>query len=225
MGTACDAAGGAELMSAMRNRCDPSKWTGDPLACFRYASAAWVGVLAQRSCRSAEKNSRALVRRMHVPITKGEETMKTITSSVLTAMLGIWASPAFCADPATGANKEPGAVAQYDLKTEITFTGSIVKVQEVAAGKDFAGVHVTIQSPSKELFEVYLAPASFIKMLDVPLKIGLREVDVTGSKITAAGGDLVLARELSIAKTTFVLRDSKGAPNWLWSVPQLPTGF
>lgn len=150
--------------------------------------------------------------------------MKTITSSTLIAMLGIWASPAFCADPASGANKVPAETAQYDLKTEIPISGSIVKVQEIAAGKDFAGVHVTIQS-GKDLFDVYLAPASFIKMLDVPLKVGLKDVDVIGSKIAVAGVSLILARELSVAKTTFVLRDSKGAPNWLWAVPQLPTGF
>jgi hypothetical protein len=144
--------------------------------------------------------------------------MRTIASSALTVMLGIWASPAFCAD------KDLTGVAQYDTKTEIDFSGTLVKVNEVASGNDFAGIYVTLQTKT-DSFEVYLGPTAFIKRLGVPLRPGLKDFAVTGSKVKAAAGELVLAREVRVEKTAFLLRDSKGVPNWLWNAPELPTGF
>jgi hypothetical protein len=136
--------------------------------------------------------------------------MKTTASSALILILGIWASPGFCAA------KDPGGVPEYDVKTEVEFTGSIVKMYEVAPDNALPDLYLTIHT-STDSFEIYLGPASFIKRLDVPLRVGLKDVGVTGSKVKFAGSDLVLARELRVGKILFSLRDKKGFPNWLWN--------
>jgi hypothetical protein len=145
--------------------------------------------------------------------------MKSTASSVLTLSIALWAAPVFCA--ARDAGGEP----PYDAKAEVNFTGTIVKVDEIAPGSVLAGFHLTVQTRT-DSFEVYLGPASFIKRLDMPLRVGLKDIGVTGSRIKFAGNDLMLAREVRVEKTVFSLRDGNGVPNWLWSMrSEPPTGF
>jgi len=126
--------------------------------------------------------------------------------------------------PAFGGGKDLATgVPQYNVKTEVDFIGAIVKVREVPRGEAFAGIHLTIQSKS-DAIEVYLGPADFIKLMDMPLRAGLKDVGVTGSKVKFEGNDLVLARELRIDKTVLSLRDEKGFPNWLWATRGESTG-
>lgn len=143
--------------------------------------------------------------------------MKTIASSVLTLIFGIGASPAFCA------GIDAGGVPQYDPKTEIDFSGTIVKVHEVAPSEAFPGFHVTIQTKAASV-DVYLGPAEFIKRLDVPLRVGLKDFGVKGSKVRFAGNDVVLACEVSVGGTVFTLRDERGFPNWI-TRSEPTTGF
>lgn len=143
--------------------------------------------------------------------------MKMIASSVLTLALGIWVTPAIGAD-----NKDPGGLPSYDTQTQVDLAGTIVKVNEVTSG--FVGVHVTVEAKGG-LVEIYLAPAKFVKMLDIPLRAGLKDFAVTGSKVKFEGKDLILAREVTAEKTVFTLRDEKGVPNWLWMFSALPTGL
>jgi len=110
---------------------------------------------------------------------------------------------------------------QYDRKTEIDLTGNLVKVYQ--AGGPLAGTYATIETKGGT-FEVYFAPASFVQMLDIPLKAGLRDVGVTGSKIAVEDKTVILAREVRIEKTFYSLRDANGGANWLWTRP-IPTGL
>ncbi len=135
--------------------------------------------------------------------------MKIIAGSVITLalMTGL---------PAFGGEKDPGgAVPQYNVKTEVDFKGTIVKVREVPAGNAYAGVHLTIQSKA-DTFEVYLGPADFIQMMQVQLNPGEKNVGVTGARVKFEGEELVLARELRIGNMVLTLRDEKGFPSWLW---------
>jgi hypothetical protein len=126
---------------------------------------------------------------------------------------------------AFGGGKDPaaGAPPQYNVKSEIDFVGTIVKVSEVPAGEAFAGIHLTMQSKG-DAIEVYLAPADFMKLMAVPLHPGMKLVGITGSKVKFEGNDLVLARELRSEKTVLILRDETGFPNWLWARPGIATG-
>jgi hypothetical protein len=133
--------------------------------------------------------------------------MKTILGAVITlAMI----------TPAFGGGKDPApAVPQYNVKSETDFVGTILKVREVPAGEAFAGIHLTIQAKGEPI-DVFIGPADFIKLMALPLKAGLKDVGITGSKVKFEGNDLVLARELRIEKTVLSLRDETGFPNWLW---------
>ena len=120
------------------------------------------------------------------------------------------------------AAKDPAAAPQYDPKTESSFTGTITKVHEAGGALD--GVYVTVATKT-ETHEVYLAPASFVRMLEIPLKTGLT-VELTASSITFEAKPLMLARGLTIGKNQYTLRDRSGVPNWLWLTRNaVPTGL
>jgi hypothetical protein len=147
--------------------------------------------------------------------------MKIIASSALAwaLILSRGVTPAF------GGGKDAAIdVPQYNIKTEVDFIGAIAKVREVPRGEALAGIHLTIQSKG-DAIEVYLGPADFIKLMDVPLRAGSKDVGVTGSKVKFDGNDLVLARELRVGKTVLSLRDEKGFPNWLWVTRGITSGF
>jgi hypothetical protein len=134
--------------------------------------------------------------------------MKTILGAVMTLAI---------ITPAFGGGKDPApAVPQYNVKAETDLVGTVVKIREVPAGEAFAGTHLTMQVRN-ETIDVFLGPADFIKLMALPLKAGLKDVGITGSKVKFEGNDLVLARELRIDKTVLSLRDETGFPNWLWA--------
>ena len=138
--------------------------------------------------------------------------MKIILGAVMTFAMSL----PFGMTPAFGGGKDPApAVPQYNVKSETDFIGTILKVREVPAGEAFAGIHLTIQGKGEPI-DVFLGPADFIKLMAMPLKAGLKDVGITGSKLKFEGNDLVLARELRIEKTVVSLRDETGFPNWLW---------
>jgi hypothetical protein len=116
------------------------------------------------------------------------------------------------------AAKEPGGP-QYDPKTEATLTGNVANVYQ--SGGTLEGVFLKFETKTGAV-EVYLAPASFVKMLEIPLKPGLKDVDITGSKISFDGKELILARDVVIGKNTYSFRDKGGNPNWLWLTKSTP---
>ena len=139
--------------------------------------------------------------------------MKTILGAVMTLAVSLL----FGMTPAFGGGTDPAAgVPQYNVKSETDFVGSILKVREIPTGEAFAGIHLTMQVKN-ETIEVFLGPTDFIKLMAMPLRNGLKDVGITGSKVKFEGNDLVLARELRIEKTVLSIRDETGFPNWLWA--------
>jgi hypothetical protein len=135
--------------------------------------------------------------------------MKSTTFVVALALIAV---PGFA-----GPKDEP-AVPQYDTKTEAVFDGNVTKAFEVDGV-----VHITLQTKAETL-DIYLAPASFVNLLEIPVREGLKEIEVIGSKVKFKGDELVLARMLKIGKTDYALRDAKGEPNWMWMTRRAPTG-
>jgi hypothetical protein len=120
------------------------------------------------------------------------------------------------------AGKDPVAVPQYDPKTESSFTATIVKVSEVTGALD--GVFIKVETKA-ESYDVYVAPANFVKMLEIPLKVGLN-LEITASLVPYDGNKVMLARDLRIGKNLYSLRDKNGIPNWMWlTKANAPTGF
>jgi hypothetical protein len=147
---------------------------------------------------------------MHLPDPGGHD-MKIIAVAVALATGGLMA----------GIGDESP---QYDLKTELTVSGTIVEINQVPPGKPLDGVYLKIKTKT-DTASVYLAPVEFVKMLDFTFRKG-EEIDVTGSKVNFSGDDLVLARIASVGKTLFTFRDAKGLPNWLWMKrAPIPTGL
>jgi len=119
--------------------------------------------------------------------------------------------------------KDPAAAGPaYDSKTEIQFQGSVTEVRQVSSGA-LTGTFLTVKSKSESV-DLYLGPPEFIKLFNMQFKDG-DAVEVIGSKVKFDGADLVLGREVRLGKTTLVLRDAKGSPNWLWMSKGFPSGL
>jgi len=137
--------------------------------------------------------------------------MKRLASSFATLLFAT--SVGFSADEAP----------TYNLKTEAQVTGNITAVNEISTGA-LPGVYVTVKGKDGSL-EIYLAPADFVKLFDVKLKVG-SEVAATVSKVKLGDKDIALARLFEIGKVDLILRDPKGIPQWLWMIrPVIPTGL
>jgi hypothetical protein len=141
--------------------------------------------------------------------------MKTIAIPILAAAFA-W--------PIAGAEITPAGEPQYNVKTVSRLKGVIMEVREVDKGKALAGVHLMIQAKGETAVDVYLGPTDFVKFLKFPLTVGLKDVSVIGSKVKLDGQDVILAREVQVENSSFMMRDEKGAPYWLWE-RELPTGL
>jgi len=142
--------------------------------------------------------------------------MKKIAGSLLTLALALGTATVF------GGDKDPvDNSPQYNLKTEVTIKGTIQAVREVPATEVFAGVHVSLLIlKTNETVDVFIAPQEFLKFMGVPLRAGMKDVTLVGSKVKSEGKDLMLARELKVDTTVLSIRDDKGFPNWLWLMKQ-----
>lgn len=143
--------------------------------------------------------------------------MTRMRSALMTFLLAVPGTFAGGKDPAV-------AAPAYDTKTEIQFEGSVSEVRQVSSGA-LIGTFLTVKTKAESV-DLYLGPVEFIKMFDIQFKNG-DAVEVTGSKVKIDGKDLVLGREVRLGngKTTLVLRDAKGSPNWLWMSKSFPSGL
>jgi hypothetical protein len=129
----------------------------------------------------------------------------------------LWAPVAFSA-PKVGAGGD--RMPRYDRKTETTVKG---KVEEIfvhsatpAEGLGILQQHgtvVTVKPDDGTAVKVYLGPALFLKTRSFEVAQG-EEVEVTGSKVTYQGSDVILTREAKKGSQTLIFRNNKGQPVW-----------
>lgn len=100
----------------------------------------------------------------------------------------------------------------YDLRAEIRVKGVVQEVQELRRGKCCTGTHLLLKTDTNS-FDVHVGPSSFIQQSQFSFANG-DEVEVLGSKVTMAGKETVLAREITKGEKTIVLRDTQGIPMW-----------
>jgi hypothetical protein len=111
------------------------------------------------------------------------------------------------------AQKTPKAsLPKYDLQTEAKIKGTIEEVKLPPKGSAKEIVHLLLKN-GLDTLDVYLCPKSFMDEMGMDFTKG-DEITLTGSKVKQGETDLVLARELVKANSTFVLRDAKGGPVW-----------
>ncbi len=137
--------------------------------------------------------------------------MSTLALAAL-AITTLTQSTAFAADPA------------YNPATLVSVSGIVTAVHEVPAGQPMAGVHVTIKTKTASN-EIFIAPKDFLKMLRVSVATG-DDIDIVGSKVKTATGEIILARELGDGRSTVELRDLYGAEAWKnWGVEASPSSL
>ena len=74
------------------------------------------------------------------------------------------------------------------------------------------GTHLTLKTADSTI-EVVLGPSSFISGRGFSFTKG-DEVEVTGSRVTMAGTESLIAREVVKGGKTLTLRDKTGKPEW-----------
>ena len=101
----------------------------------------------------------------------------------------------------------------YDPATETTFAGTVDTVTTMPSpGRGGGGLHLVIASVNGPI-EVHVGPAAFVSSKNVTFAKG-DALTVVGSKITMAGQDVVIAREIKKGDQLLTLRDAKGFPLW-----------
>lgn len=102
----------------------------------------------------------------------------------------------------------------YNSKTETTVTGIIEEVTRVRpqGRRGWGGIHLDLKTASGK-FDVEVGPATFLASEKFQFAKG-DKVQVTGSRITYQGHDIILAREIRMDGRTLTLRDADGIPTW-----------
>jgi TusA-related sulfurtransferase len=101
----------------------------------------------------------------------------------------------------------------YDLKSVITVSGSVVKAEKfVAKPMQVESVRIFLKS-EHQTYEAHLGPVWYIKKQAYQLVPG-DKITVTGSQI----GDKIMIEKFEKDGQVFVLRSEQGQPKWFKSV-------
>jgi hypothetical protein len=101
---------------------------------------------------------------------------------------------------------------KYDPTTEATLKGSVEELKLVPPDGAKPVAYLVMKS-GQDSVQIYLCPKSFLDEMGFAIKAG-DEIQLTGSKITQAGADLTLAREVVKGGDTLTLRFKDGKPAW-----------
>jgi uncharacterized protein YcnI len=133
--------------------------------------------------------------------------MRTVSLQTLVLMVVIILAGAVAA----AQQKSP----KYNLADEIKLKGTVESVKQVPNScSGYTGTHVLLKT-EKGLLEVQIAPADFLKELDISFAAG-DALEITGAKIKEGESEMVLAREIVRKGNSLVVRDRKGEPVWTW---------
>jgi hypothetical protein len=73
-------------------------------------------------------------------------------------------------------------------------------------------MHLIVKTDTGYL-EVHAGPSSYISQKEFSFAKG-EAIEVVGSKVTIAGKEVILAREITRDGKTLVLRNAQGVPEW-----------
>jgi hypothetical protein len=101
----------------------------------------------------------------------------------------------------------------YNPATETTVTGTVDSLSNLPSpARGGGGLHLVLAAPTGAI-EVHVGPASFVSSNKVTFTKG-DALTVIGSKVTMAGKEVVIAREIKKGDQVLTLRDTKGFPLW-----------
>lgn len=126
--------------------------------------------------------------------------------SILTATLLLFATTAL-AQPGRGMG-----MPRYDKATETTLHGTVQEVQSHQGRMGGTGTHLLLKTDAG-VVEVHVGPANWLADKKYTFANG-DALQVLGSKVTVAGQDAFLAREITKGDTKIVLRNENGIPAW-----------
>jgi hypothetical protein len=101
---------------------------------------------------------------------------------------------------------------KYDPATETKIKGVVEEFKLVPPTGAKPVGYLVVKSGADSV-HVFLAPKSFLDDMGASFKSG-DEVEVTGSKVTQGGADLILAREVAKGNDNLTLRFKDGKPAW-----------
>jgi len=101
---------------------------------------------------------------------------------------------------------------KYDSATESKLKGVVEQLKLVPPTGKKSLAYLEIKS-GEGTVQIFLCPKSFLDDMGVNFKAG-EEIQVTGSKVTQDGADLILAREVDKGGDTLTLRFKDGKPAW-----------
>jgi hypothetical protein len=99
----------------------------------------------------------------------------------------------------------------YDPASETKITGTVESVNENTRGP-MRGIHLIVKV-GDESRTVRLGPSDFLTAKGFSFAKG-DSVEVTGSKVSVAGAESIIAREVIKDGKTLTLRDKSGTPQW-----------
>src|SRR4029079_12648692 len=101
----------------------------------------------------------------------------------------------------------------YNPATETTLTGTVDSVNNMpSSGRGGGGLHLILALPTGQI-ELQVGPPSLVSSKSVTFTKG-DALTVVGSKVTMAGQEVVIAREIQKGDQVLTLRDAKGFPLW-----------
>lgn len=114
---------------------------------------------------------------------------------------------------ASVAYAQRGGGGNYNPATEATVTGTVESVETMPSpGRGGGGLHLKLTALSGPI-EVHVGPSSFVASKKVTFAKG-DALTVVGSKVTMAGQEVLIAREITKGDQVLTLRDAKGFPLW-----------
>ena len=134
--------------------------------------------------------------------------MRRASLGTLFVLLILIAAPVALAQKLTGP--------KYDPAAEFTIKGTVTEVKEVpkaCLGED--AINLVLKT-AKGPMEVQIAPASFLKELEITFKVG-DDLQIIAAKAKEKDDkEINLAREIQHENNTLVVRDKTGDPVWTW---------
>ena len=100
----------------------------------------------------------------------------------------------------------------YDPKTEVTVKGTIEDVQQQTGKTGWSGTHLILKTDAATV-NVHVGPSSYLAKNQFTFAKG-DTIEVVGSRVTIAGQETLLAREITKDGKTLVLRNPQGIPKW-----------
>lgn len=120
------------------------------------------------------------------------------------------------AAPGRAQRAGPPAAPMFDTTTVETITGTVLRVDTVAAPPGMrrarAGVHVELRAGT-DTVPVHLGPTWYMQRQSTRLAVGDR-ITVRGSRVTWQGKPAVVAAEVRKGGAVLTLRDRNGRPRW-----------